>query len=84
MVHPGNAAPPSNGLAGAILATIFCCLPFGVVAIVYAAQVDSATARGDHFMASELAGKAKNWTVASVLTGVGVGLLYFCFAMEGM
>ena len=30
----------------AILVTLFCCLPFGIVAIVFAAQVDSKVAAG--------------------------------------
>ena len=43
--------PPSNipnYLVQAILVTIFCCLPFGIVAIVFAAQVNSALAAGNY------------------------------------
>ena len=29
-----------NNMVWAILTTLFCCLPFGIVSIVYAAQVD--------------------------------------------
>jgi len=32
----------------AILCTLFCCLPFGIVAIVFAAQVDGKLAAGDY------------------------------------
>jgi Interferon-induced transmembrane protein len=39
--------PPPNNLVWAILTTIFCCLPAGVVSIVYAAQVNSKWAQGD-------------------------------------
>ena len=37
----GNQPPvkPSNNLVWAILTTICCCLPFGIVSIVYAAKV---------------------------------------------
>src|SRR5437762_2059610 len=43
--QPGSAAPPPaqpipNYLAQAILVTVFCCLPFGIPAIVFAAQVN--------------------------------------------
>lgn len=32
---------PENYLVWAILSTVCCCLPFGLVSIVYAAKVDS-------------------------------------------
>ena len=35
-----------NYLVPAILTTVFCCLPFGIVSIVYAAQVNGKVARG--------------------------------------
>jgi len=65
-----HGAKPSNYLVSAILATLFCCLPFGVVAIVYAAQVDSKWNAGDHAGAQEASGKAKLWSNVSALTGV--------------
>ena len=39
---PGQpmGAPPPNNLVWAILSTLFCCLPLGIVSIVYAAQVN--------------------------------------------
>ena len=47
-VGAGAAAPViPNHLVGAILATLFCCLPFGIVAIVYAAGVNGKIAAGD-------------------------------------
>ena len=39
---------PDNHLVGAILATLFCCVPFGIVAIVQAAQVNSAYNSGNY------------------------------------
>ena len=36
---PGGGTQPSSHLALAILVTIFCCLPFGIVSIVKASQV---------------------------------------------
>ena len=45
---PVFAAPATipNYLVQAILVTLCCCLPFGIVAIVYAAQVNSKLDRG--------------------------------------
>ena len=42
---PGPYVP--NHLVWAILSTLFCCLPLGIVSIVFAAQVDGKRAAGD-------------------------------------
>lgn len=69
--------PVPNYLAGAILVTLFCCLPFGIVAIVYAAQANSAAKRGSYNEAMESARKAKFWTWLSFGIGLAGTLLYF-------
>lgn len=51
----------SNYLVQAILVTLLCCLPFGIVAIVYAAQVNSKVTAGDIAGAMESSRKAKTW-----------------------
>ena len=71
---PGKIAPaaskkPQSYLVHAILATLFCCLPFGVVAIIYAAQVDSKYASGDLAGAERASMSAKKWYYAAVVTG---------------
>jgi hypothetical protein len=50
-----------NYLVHAILVTLFCCLPFGIVAIVYAAQVNAKLAAGDYQGALESSKNAKIW-----------------------
>ena len=50
-----------NYLAPAILVTIFCCLPAGIVAIVYAAQVNGKAAAGDIEGARRDSNNAKTW-----------------------
>lgn len=69
-------AKPDSNLVGAILVTLFCCLPFGVVSIVYAAQVDSKWNAGDWNGARRAAQLAKSWGLAALITGVVVGLLW--------
>jgi len=63
----GPDDPPrvSNNLIWAILATLFCCWPLGLVAIVKAAQVDGLLARGDYFGAQLAAVSAKKWIFRS-------------------
>ncbi|MBI1333245.1 MAG: CD225/dispanin family protein [Armatimonadetes bacterium] len=62
--------PVENHLVKAILSTFFCCLPLGIVAIVYASQVDGHARRGDHQMALDTARKADiwaNWSIGLVV-----------------
>jgi hypothetical protein len=59
----------------AVLATLFCCAPFGVAAVVYAARVDPLLAGGDPATAEESAKKARLWTWIAF----GVGLLPWLF-----
>ena len=70
---PSYGAPrgnkPSNHLVWAILSTLFCCLPFGVVSIVFAAQVDSKWARGDYAGAVDSSNKAKTFAIVSACLG---------------
>lgn len=67
--------PPSNNLVWAILSTLFCCLPLGVVSIVFAAQVNGKWAAGDVAGAQESARKAKTFALWSTIIGaVGVGI----------
>lgn len=68
--------PPPNYLVWAILSTIFCCLPLGVVSIVFAAQVNSKWASGDVAGAQDSSTKAKQFALWSALASVIVIVLY--------
>ena len=73
---PGGA-PPSNYLIPAILVTLFCCLPGGIVAIIFATQVNSKYAAGDVAGAMEASKKAKLFTMISAGIGLVGGILWF-------
>ena len=62
-----------NYLVQAILCTLFCCLPAGIVSIVYAAQVNSKLAVGDRMGAIQSSENAKKW--AWVSFGIGLALV---------
>lgn len=66
----GGAPPPQikNNLVWAILTTLLCCLPFGIVAIVKAAQVDGKAAVGDYAGAQAAADSARNWSIWSAVS----------------
>jgi hypothetical protein len=68
--------PPTkidNWLWQSIVVTVCCCVPLGIVGIVFAAQVNSKLAAGDIAGAQESANKAKKFT----LIGIGVGLVVY-------
>lgn len=75
---PPGAMPQNvpTYLAQSILCTLFCCLPAGIVAIVYAAQVGGKLSSGDYAGALAASKNAKTWSWVSFGVGLGVGLIY--------
>ncbi len=71
----------SNYLVQSILVTVFCCLPFGIVAIVYAAQVNGKIQMGDAQGAIDYSRKARNWSWASFWIGFIPGVLYLILVL---
>ena len=69
-------APPKNWLVESILVTIFCCLPFGIVGIVNAAQVNSRAAAGDFVGADRASREAGKWTKIGFFCGIAFIILY--------
>ena len=70
-------------LTEAILVTLFCCLPFGIAAIVYAAMAKGKLEAGDYAGARECAGKAKYWCQVSFFLGLLGVTLYFLAHLAG-
>ncbi len=68
-----------NQLVWAILATLLCCLPTGIVAIVYAAKVDGLVAAGDYDGALSASNSAKTWSIISAAVSIGFVVLYVLF-----
>ena len=62
-----------NHLVKAILATCFCCLPLGIVAIVFAAQVNGKLDTGDYAGATSASEQANMYGNISI----GLGVLPF-------
>jgi hypothetical protein len=76
---PAAPAHVDTHLAKAILATIFCCMPLGVVAIVKAVMVQGRLDAGDVEGARRLSREAStwgNWSIGLALVGMAV---YFVF-----
>jgi hypothetical protein len=81
MSQPLNAPPPVSGVAGtvpnnmvmAIIATVVsvmgCCLPHGLVSLMFAMQVGKKEAAGDIEGAKNAAKQAKMWAWISIIAG---------------
>ena len=74
--QPAPPPMPDNYLALAIISTIFCCLPFGVVSIVYATQVERLYLQGRYVEAVDKSNKAFKWAIASAATIAAIVMLY--------
>ena len=70
---------PNNYLVWAILVTIFCCLPCGIVSSVYAASVDSAYYAGDYARSLSASKNARTWMWVSLICGVVVFIATILF-----
>ena len=73
--NAGAGGKPENYLIQSILATLCCCLPFGIVAIIYAAQVDSKWNAGDQQGAINAAANAKKWFWIAFGIGIVVNII---------
>jgi Interferon-induced transmembrane protein/GYF domain 2 len=73
-----------NYLWQSIVATVLCCMPFGVVAIVYAAKVDGLVARGDIAGANAASKTAKTWVTVAVASWLAVIAIYALLVIIGI
>ncbi len=71
-----------NYLWQSIVVTLCCCLPLGIVGIIFSAQVNSKLAVGDVAGAQEASKKAKMFTLIGFAVGL-VGILIW-FALSGV
>jgi Interferon-induced transmembrane protein len=76
--HPGWPAQqpgwqgqqePDNYLVWAILCTVLCCLPFGIVSIVYSTKVSGLWSQGRYAEAQAAADSAKKWAIIGAIVG---------------
>lgn len=69
--NPASGMTIPNYLWQSIVVTLCCCLPLGIVGIIFATQVNSKLAQGDTAGALEASKKAKLF----MLLGLGIGLV---------
>ncbi len=71
------AESPKTWLVESILVTVFCCLPFGIVGIIKASEVNSAMSRGDYAAAAKSSKEAGKWTKIGFWCAIIGYILYF-------
>ena len=90
---PNNAGVPAeqvpSNLVWAILSTLCCCLPLGIVSIVYASKVEGYVFAGDIETAKENSKKAAMWAWISFGVSIAGGIIWFIIGavsggLEGM
>ena len=70
---------PDNNLALAVITTVCCCLPLGIVAIIKANSVDSLYMMKQYSAAINAANEAKKWSIIGIVLSVVFWILYFLF-----
>ena len=81
VIPPGTTVP--NYLVFSILATVLCCIPAGIPAIVYSAQVNSKLLQGDLAGAQAASRNAKMWCWISFGLGLATIGGFILLAMIG-
>jgi heme/copper-type cytochrome/quinol oxidase subunit 2 len=71
---PGQREP-DNYLVWAILTTVLCCLPVGIVSIVYSTKVSALWSQGRYAEAQAAADSAKKWAIIAAIVGAVVGIM---------
>jgi hypothetical protein len=82
--QPPAGRAPSNYLVWSILVTIFCCIPFGIVAIVKSSQVNGLWAQGRYAEAQAAADSARKWIIWSVVIGLVVNAIVIAVNLMNM
>lgn len=72
---------PPNYLVWAILATVFCCLPFGIISIVYADKVERLWHMGEYEEAQEASDKARMWAIVAASAAAAIIAVYIIFVL---
>lgn len=82
-VSPSGVVKPKDYLVESILVTLFCCMIFGILGIVYSVQANSAFSSGNITAANEFSAKAKQWVTYGFWCGIAVVGIYAILALMG-
>lgn len=76
-----NQPMPSTYLAWSIITMLICCIPTGIVALIYSCKVSSRWATGDFDGARKASETAAMWIIVSVVLGLIIIPFQILFAL---
>lgn len=74
-IAPKRPACPPTNLVWAIIATVMCCLPLGIVAIIYSNKVTSRYYAGDYEGAERASETSAWWCIGTIVAGLALSPL---------
>ena len=84
LVRHQQGEKPSTYLVLSIIVTILCCLPFGIIGIIYASKVDSCWNRGNVEEAWKNSRLARNWSLWGLGLTIVFWILYIILIVVGV
>lgn len=75
---------PKTYMVLAIIVTVCCCIPFGIVSLIYASRVDSAWNTGHYEDAGRFSAKARNWALWGIILSVLFYVVYIILIVAGV
>jgi len=81
--QPVPPMPPTY-LWQSVVVLLLCCLPLGVVALVFATQVSSRHESGDYAGAVDASGRARTWATVAFIAGLLFYVLYSFLIVIGV
>ena len=73
-----DSAPlkPSNNIAWSLVTLFACCMPIGIVSLVYSMKVDTLYFQGKYEEAQNKADLAKKWAIGGLIGGSIFWIIY--------
>lgn len=79
-----TVVPPKTWLLESILVTIFCCMPAGVVGLIYAVQVRDMITLNRLELAYKYSSQARVWTIVSFSIGIVLLIVWLLLLLLGV
>ena len=81
--NTGGGVKPDNYLVFAIISTVLCCLPLGIVSIIHATKVDNLWNAGQHDEARRASNQAKQFAIYAAIAAAIVWGIYLMVLAAG-
>ena len=72
---------PPTYLVWSILATVLCCVPLGIVSIIYSSNVTKYFNNNEYLKAKKASDKALYWTIANIIVWMVTYPIFFTLAL---